>query len=214
MSSRTLLLSGAASELSELRAVGDAFEAYDRGAKALAEEKNEEALSAANEAIAARADQAPFHRLRGDALLALERTAEARGAYAESLGRDPRYVPATLGLGRAYLAEEGFAAAETQFAVAAHGFPGSIMAKYGLGVSRVKLGRYADAIEPLEAVGRAAPEEPTVFFPLAVCYDKTSQFQKAYNAYKRAISLGLSGEARTQAQTRARALERVVRRKP
>ncbi|MCK4375567.1 MAG: M48 family metalloprotease, partial [Candidatus Brocadiae bacterium] len=157
--------------LEPLRRVDGAFGPYDKGVKLLAERKFEQALAAAEQSIAMRADQAQFYSLKGDALRGLKGPDEALAAYRQSLGRDPRYVPANIGLGLVFLGQEQFGPAEEQFVVAAHGYPNSVLARYGLGLARYGLARYAEAIGPLELAAGALPKEPRVHYVLAVCYD-------------------------------------------
>jgi len=193
--------------LAALRAVQEACEVYDRGGEHLRAKEYEEALAAAEESLAMQPRQAPFHRLKGDALRALGRMEEARAAYEESLGLDPRYIPANLGLAQVAFQGKDYEEAERQFAVAAAGWPANALAHYGLGTARYRQEKYAQAIAPLELVAKAAPDDPMVHYVLAVCYDKTDQSAKAYAAYKRAVELGLSGEKRTQAEGRIRVLQ-------
>ncbi len=188
--------------LAALMAVSEAYEPYDKGNEHLARRQYEKALEAAGEAIGMSPRQAPFHRLKGDALLGLGRLAGARVAYKESLRLDPRYVPANIGLGQLALRQERHAEAERQFAVAAHGFPLSAFAHWGLGFARAKLDKYAEAIAPLQTAAAAFDREPIVFYVLAVCYEETGQYSKAYEAYRRALSLGLEGGQRRHAQER------------
>jgi len=84
-----------------LREVHAAYEPYDRGMEALAQERYGDALAAAQEALDRRTDQAPFHRLKGDALLGLGRPLDAVPAYEAALAVDEQYVQANVGLGRA-----------------------------------------------------------------------------------------------------------------
>jgi predicted Zn-dependent protease len=191
----------------QVKEVDRVFASYDRGMKALADGKPEEALQDADEAIQRRGDQAQFYRLRGDALQALGKLPEAKAAYGESLRRDPRYVPANNGLGRALLRQSDWAAADAQFAVAAHGYPNSLLAWYGLGLARYKMERYGDAAGPLEKVAGSQPDEPTVRYMLAVCCDKTGRLADAHENYRKAVALGLSGPERQQAISRASALQ-------
>ncbi len=193
--------------LAALCQVDKAFGPYDRGMKLLDKGDFAGALSAANESLDIRADQALFHRLKGDALLGLGRLAEAQAAYLESLAQDRRYVPANIGLGSVFMKQGDFPEAEKEFAAAVHGFPGSVTAHYGLGMARYALGRYAAAVEPLEAVAGARPNDPDVHYTLAVCYDKTGRLADAYGGYGRALQSGLAGERRDQAQKRVRELE-------
>lgn len=190
-----------------LREVDKAFAPYDRGMKLLGDKKPAEALAAAEESLAMRDDQAPFHRLKGDALLALGRPAEAKAAYSAALVRDRRYVLADSGLGNVLLQQGDCAAAETEFAAAAHGYPNSLVAWYGLSVARYRLARYRDAVAPLEKVVGSRPNDAMVRYMLAVCYDETSRPADAYAAYREALSAGLSGPEREHALSRVGALQ-------
>ncbi len=193
-----------------LREVNEAFEPYDRGNKGLAERNYDDALRAAEEAIGMRADQAQFHRLRGDALLGLDRLAEAEAAYRQALRIDRRHVPANIGLGQVAYERDEFAEAERQFATAAHGFPISPLAQYGLGLSRYSQQKYAEAIPPLEKAAQAAPDDPDLLYVLAECYDRTGKRAEAYGAYVAALNAGLTGERRRRALARARVLQPVA----
>jgi len=192
--------------LAHLAKVDKAFAPYDRGMKLISERRYEEALSAAGEAISMDADQAPFYRLKGDALRGLRRLGEAATSYGEALMRDKRYVPANVGLGLVFLGQEKFAEAEGQFVVATHGFPGGAAGWYGLGAARYKLRRYPEAIKPLELAVQALPREPMVHYMLGFCYDQAGRYREAYAAYRQALALGLSGPERDHALGRAAAL--------
>jgi predicted Zn-dependent protease len=192
--------------LTRLCEVDAAFEPCDRGRKLLGERKATEALAAAEEALNARTDQAPFHVLKGDALYTLNRLKEARRAYEDALWQDTRYVPANVGLGRVNLRTGQHAEAERQFATAAHGFPSNPMAWYGLGAARYRLQRYADAIPPLQKVESAYAKDPDFHYVLAVCYDRTGQYSKAYVSYARAVQAGLGGTEGQHARNRLQVL--------
>lgn len=193
--------------MSGLREVDKAYEPYDRGQKLIREKKYDEALAAANEALSRRTDQAPFHRLKGDALLGLEQAEQAGRAYQDSLQRDPSYVLANIGLGRVAMVQEQYAEAERQFATAVKAFPASLNAQYGLGLARIKLEKFREAIEPLRTVTEAAPKEPQPHYYLAVAYYRTRQYAKALAHYRAALQAGLSGEAASEARRRSEELE-------
>lgn len=112
--------------LAGLREVDRAFGPYDRGVKALAEKQYAQALAAAEESLRMRSDQAPPHRLKGDALLGLGRTAEAKAAYGEALRLDPRYVFAHVGLAKAYDAEGDKAAVQREVQEINRQLPGAL----------------------------------------------------------------------------------------
>ena len=185
-----------------LQKVHAAFGPYDEGMKHLIEKRYKEALQSAESAIGQRPDQAPFHRLKGDALLNLNRPGEAQAAYREALRIYPRYVPANMGLGQVALEQNELTEAERQFATAVHGFPANPAPYYGLGLARYRLNKYGEAIPPLETAASAMPDEPTVHYMLAVCYEQTGQPEKAYAAYRRALAAGLKGEAGRRAEER------------
>jgi predicted Zn-dependent protease len=64
-----------------------AYEAYDEGRKALAEDKIEEALGLANTALGIFNDEAHFHALRGDARLAADKYTMAITNYNRAISR-------------------------------------------------------------------------------------------------------------------------------
>lgn len=193
-----------------LHDVERAFGPYDRGMKALNQKQFTDALSAAGEALQMRDDQAPFHRLKGDALLGLGRVQEATSAYRDSLNVDPRYVLANIGLGRAYLAEGDNAAAEREFEKAALEFPGGVTAVAGLGIARFKQGKYAQAVQPLSAVAQSSAGRPDFHYMLAVSYDELGRPELAYQSYRNALEAGLDGRDGIRAGARMQALQPAV----
>jgi len=199
------------SHLAALRDVNRAYEPYEKGGEYLERGEYEQALEQAERAIALRADQAQFHRLRGDALLALERLHASEAAYREALRLYPGYVLANIGLGRLALVRKDYARAEAEFATATRVFPANLDGHYGLGLARYNQGKYEEAIPPLEAVASAVLEDPTVHYMLAVCYDNTGRTAEAYRAYVRALSAGLEGAERRRARERLRAIRRGAR---
>jgi len=112
--------------LRRLRQVDAAFRPYDRGMKAYRQKRYAEALAAAEEALRMRTDQAPFHRLKGDALLGLGRLREAKAAFNDALRVDPRYVFGHVGLARVYQAEGNQAALRREVQEINRQLPGAI----------------------------------------------------------------------------------------
>ena len=193
--------------LAQLRRINQTYQQYDRGESLLAKNEYDKALQVADEAIGVARDQAPFHRLKGDALLGLNRLSDARAAFERTLDVDRRYVPANVGLGWVAAGRRDYAEAERQFAVAARGFPASVTAHYGLGLARYNQQKYKEAISPLEAAAGALPKHPLAHYVLGVCYDRTGQQRGAYDEYRHALSVGLGGEERGQALQRVTVLE-------
>ncbi|KPK59009.1 MAG: hypothetical protein AMK73_08880 [Planctomycetes bacterium SM23_32] len=192
--------------LKRLKDVNRAFEPYDRGTKLLAASNFAQALAAADEAIGLRDDQAPFHRLKGDALRRLNRLGEAKAAYGRALALDRRYVPGNVGLGMVLLMEGRHGDAEGQFLTAVRGYPGGALGWYGLGTARYNLGRYRDAVQPLEAAASAISNEPTLFYMLGICYDRTGRSADAVASYEQALKAGLTGSEAEQARQRISSL--------
>ncbi len=193
--------------LSRLRRVNAAYKPYDKGMKLLAEKQYKKALSAANTALEQRTDQAPFYRLKGDALLELKQLQKARQQYARSLELDPDYIFANLGLGKIALREKKYQDAETQFHTTAEAFPANLSAQYGLGLARLNQHKYREAIQPLQKVVSGAPDAPEPHYYLAVCYDNTGRRKAALAEYRNALRAGLSGQAAQQARNRIQILE-------
>jgi predicted Zn-dependent protease len=193
--------------LKRLREIEEAFVAYDRGMEELRREDYRPSLAFAQEALDMQENQAPFHRLRGDALLGLDRPSDAATSYRRALMYDPRYVPANVGLGRAYLAQDKNAAAESEFRIAAEGYPASATAKYGLGIALYSQDKFREAIPALRPIADAFPNLPMPRYILAVCYDRTGQYAAAYRGYVDALGAGLADPERRDAIKRARQLQ-------
>ena len=64
-----------------------AYEAYDKGRKALGEKKNDEALALANEALTLFPEEAHFHALRGDVRLISKQFDMAVTNYGRAIDR-------------------------------------------------------------------------------------------------------------------------------
>ncbi|MFW5922754.1 MAG: M48 family metalloprotease [Planctomycetota bacterium] len=193
--------------LRELREVNKAYEPYDKGQEHLSEERYEKALAAAEQALSERQDQAPFHRLKGDALLGLDRIDEAEPMYRQALEVDNSYVPANLGLGRVALRQDRYEKAEKHFTITTREFPANLMGHYGLGVARFYLNKYSKAIAPLNQVTESARDEPEPHYYLAVCYQKTDRPRRALRHYRAALETGLDGERAADARRRSREIE-------
>jgi len=188
--------------MAKVRQVNKAYKPYDRGSQLAYKGEHAEALKAAEEALRGRTDQAPFHRLKGDALLQLDRLGEARAAYHASLAVDPRYVPANVGLGQLALKQNNFGEAERQFAIAVRGYPSSGLASFGLGVARFRQNKFKEAIPPLQSAASAMPQQGVVHYVLAMCYDQTNQPVEAYVSYYNSVQTGLEGQQKAHAQQR------------
>lgn len=106
--------------LAPLIAAQEAYDDYDKGRKALGENKPEQALSLANQAIAREPKEALFYGLRGDALRKQGKEREAIAAFDQALQRHPEYFHYYLqrGLARQALGETAAANADLERSVA------------------------------------------------------------------------------------------------
>jgi spermidine synthase len=105
---------------------------YYEGVAALLRDRPEDAVRAAERAIAADANYAPVYDLLGAAQTKLGRAVEARAAFARSLSFDPHDSTAYTNLGLLELAEQNRPAAARYFAEALWLAPTSPVAREGL----------------------------------------------------------------------------------
>jgi Flp pilus assembly protein TadD len=103
-----------------------------------------------------------------------------------------------------------FAGAEAMFARLVEERPNSGQALHLLGQVRLKLGRFADACEPLERAAKFLPREATAQTNLAGCLIQLGRHEAALEALGRAAKLRPSDA--TIAHNTARALEALGRR--
>ncbi len=90
--------------MAPLVAAQKAYDAYDEGRKVLHENRPDQALTLANQAIAGEPKEALFYGLRGDALRKQGREREAIAAFDQALQRHPDYFHYYLQRGLAYQA--------------------------------------------------------------------------------------------------------------
>lgn len=77
--------------IAHLKQTKPAYDAYDKGMKALGEKKPDEALKRADEAIAIEPREAQFYSLQGDAWQAKKEPKKAEASYSAALARNPDY---------------------------------------------------------------------------------------------------------------------------
>ncbi|GJM09811.1 MAG: hypothetical protein DHS20C11_20870 [Lysobacteraceae bacterium] len=100
-------------KMAYLRSVQPAYDAYDKGRKALAEEDTREALSYADQAIDQEPKEALFYALRGDAHAVNKDYRQAERAYSDSLRRDENFFYYYLRRGQVRHEMKKFAASRT-----------------------------------------------------------------------------------------------------
>ncbi len=87
-----------------IRASQSAYDAHDRGRRALAEGKLDIALNEAQQALRQEPDEALFHNLRGDIRSAQQRWSDATINYSRAIDRNPGYFYAHMRRGIAHKA--------------------------------------------------------------------------------------------------------------
>jgi len=188
--------------------VHKAYKPYDEGTAALRKGDYAAALAGADSALALDRNQAPFHRLKADALVGLKRYDPARVSYHTALRLDPVYALALIGCGELNLATAYYADAEKQFTQAIKVWPSNGRAWRGQGLARYAQRLYRDAIDPLAKVAPVFPKDAEVQYALAICLDRTGDTAAALTSYENAIKAGVSGPERRHAEQRVRDLRR------
>lgn len=137
-----------------LRAAQPAYEAYDEGRAAMAEEDAATALAKANEAIRLVPREAIFHSLRGDALAARGDYRDAERSYDRAVQADPTWFYHHLRRGMARNELERFDAARGDLTAANELMPTAI-SHYLLGTIEERAGNRSQAIDHYRVAGQA-----------------------------------------------------------
>jgi tetratricopeptide (TPR) repeat protein len=148
--------------------------------------------------------QPGMHARLGRALLAkpqptAEAVTQAKKAFEQELEIDPRNASAEYVLGELAKNDGDSSAAIVHYTRATHLDTGFAEAYLGLGTSLVAAKRFSEAIEPLQAYEKFAPDSPTGHYQLALAYSGAGKKDDA------------NREAALQRETAA-SLEKVKRR--
>ncbi len=133
-----------------LRAAQPAYDAHDKGRKALADGNAREALRLADQAIAQEPEEALFYGLKGDVEYARKNYGEAVEHYSEALRRNDAYFKYYLGRGESYRRLNRPDLAERDLKASAQLLP-TADALNGLGALAERQGDVAGAIEYYES---------------------------------------------------------------
>ncbi|HLJ44869.1 MAG TPA: tetratricopeptide repeat protein [Bryobacteraceae bacterium] len=104
---------------------------------------------------------------------------EARKEFEAELKINPQNAGAEYYLGELSRQENKLPAAIEHFTRATQFYPGFADAFYGLGRSLLDSGKPADAVAPLEAAAKLAPQNPTTHFALATAYQRLGRKEDA-----------------------------------
>ena len=134
-----------------------AYDLYDEGRKALAEDRKDEALSLANEALKLFPAEANFHALRGDIRLTNEQYDMAITNYDRAIARRSSffYYYVQRGLAHVGLHDERAAVEDLEHSI---GLLPTAPAHYNLGVIRKEQGRTDEALQHFNIVARSRGE--------------------------------------------------------
>lgn len=173
-----------------IREAQPAYESYDRGRTALAEDRLAEAEQLAAEAIGLLPGEAQFHALAGDVDLADDRFASAIEHYADAIDRYDEFFYYHLQKGRAHAALDQRDSAESHLQTSIDLFP-TAEAYYGLGTlaedrgdREAALEHYRVAATANSPAGRAAqdavvrldlPQNPGGYLQLRALLDSQGQ---------------------------------------
>ena len=139
------------------RAAKPAYDIYDNGRKALGEEKNDEALALANEALTLFPDEAHFHALRGDVRLVNKQFDMAVTNYNRAINRRDSFFYYRLqrGLARNELGQTDGAVIDLERSLEM--LP-TAPAHYTLGQIKEERGSLEEAIEHYKVVAKSEGE--------------------------------------------------------
>lgn len=174
----------------ELRRTQPAYDAHDRGRKALAEGKLDVALQEAKTALASEPREAQFHALRGDVRSAQKKWNEAVINYDRAVERNPGYFYPLMRRGIAYKALNQTTEATQDLEKSVKLLP-TAPALNALGDLRLATGNRSEALELFRAAsksnspsGKAAarslmllelPEKPYLYIKTRVGTDRSGQ---------------------------------------
>jgi len=82
-----------------------------------------------------------------------------------------------------------------------------IQALRGLSLTYMAMGRYKEAVDPLELAVKDAPRAPQLFFDLGEAYTLSREMDKALRAYQKVIELAPDSDLAERAQREAAKLE-------
>ena len=138
-----------------LRSTVPAYEAHDKGRKALTENKTKEARSLASTAIRLEPKEALFHALSGDIYAADEKLRQAELAYNDALRRDDGFFYHYLRRGQIRYERKNFAAARTDLERSLELLP-TAQANFLLGNMDKRAGNMDSAIKYYEAASQSS----------------------------------------------------------
>jgi predicted Zn-dependent protease len=143
--------------MQKTRAAKPAYDAYDKGRKLLAEEKTDEALALANEALTLFPDEAHFHALRGDVRLVNDQYDMAVTNYNRAINRrgDFFYYYLQRGIAKHELGQTDAAISDLERSLE---FLPTVPAHYTLGKIKEERGPLEEAIKHYKVVAKNGGE--------------------------------------------------------
>ncbi len=137
-----------------LRSTVPAYEAHDKGRKALAEDKTKEARSLVSTAIRLEPKEAMFHALSGDIYAADDKLRQAELAYNDALRRDDSFFYHYLRRGQVRYERKHFSAARTDLEHSLELLP-TAQANFLLGNMDKRAGNLDSAIKYYQAASQS-----------------------------------------------------------
>jgi tetratricopeptide (TPR) repeat protein len=120
-----------------------------------------------------------------------ENALAAQAVASATLRDDPDNVAALGNLGAALLKLHEPAKALPLFEHAARIAPDQWLVQFNLARAQVELGRWKDAVGPLQAAKRLKPDDPVTLLDFAIVLHRAGDDERAIDEYRRAIATGV-----------------------
>ena len=190
-----------------LRSINELYLSYyDKAARALEENKLEDAEALIEKAIKEDGMQASFHNMRGFIRLKKKEYSSAEQAFHVALSLDKGYAPAFRGLGMVHYSQKKYSDGIQYLEKGISIFPSDVVSHYVLGLSYYKLNRSKQAIPHLNVFADAQPKHPEIHGILGICYENINDISSAYNEYVRQLQVEPNNKVGRYAAKRVAAL--------
>jgi Flp pilus assembly protein TadD len=150
----------------------------------------DEALAAADSAIALKPEYASAHGAKGLAYDIKGDTAGAIKAYTRAIQLDSNYIDAYSNLGNVYLGAGRYDEAVALYTSAIRRDPTFFSAYYNMGIAYYRRGDLAAGMDAFEATLRVNPTYPNTYFNMGIIYADWGDHESARRHFIRAADLG------------------------
>lgn len=192
---------------SRLRSVNELYLShYDKAARAMEENKLEDAEALIDTAIKKDGMQAPFHTMKGFINVKKKQYSSAEQSFHVALSLDKRYAPAFRGLGIVNYSQEKYSDGIQYLEKGISIFPNDVVSHYFLGLSYYKMDKSKQAIPHLHVLADAQPKHPEIHGILGICYENINDIPSAYTEYVKQLQVEPNNKVGRHAAQRVAAL--------